>query len=1129
MRTSITLSLLALVLARTPDVLAGAKTPAGPARMAKTAGTPVYTYININNISTVLRNDGTADIDPPQTNSGFAYPKGSGKTAIYESGFLWAARIAGDPQVRVGGSAYSSGLQPGKLLGPGVSEDPNLPKNRIYRVRPDYRTADLSSELRDEGGTEAAIRAQYELDWNEWPASDGAPYVDVDGNGRYDPGVDIPGVRNASQTVWFVANDNNSTNVSDLYGSLPLGVELQTTVWAYAQEGALNNMIFKSYLLINKSNAQFDSMYVCQWADPDLGFARDDLAGCDTSLSLGFVYNANNVDQVYGNLPPPAAGFDFFQGPRVPDPGSNAVFRGKKISGYRNLPMTSFFYFINSDPLLTDPTQGDPSGASQFYNFMRGRIGLTGEMFRDPQGLASPFALNGDPVSGKGWLDGQQYGAEDRRIGLSSGPFTMAPGDTQEIVVAELAAGAIPGVDRISAISLLKFFDKAAQLTYDNLFEVPLPPPGPKVAKSELDRQIVLDWGEDAAAARATEISNNSGFTFQGYNVYQLPSASATLSEARRIAVYDVAGDGITRITDQVFDPASAVVTPRVVQFGTDSGIKRSIDIKADAVKAGLPLVNGVRYYFAVTAYSFSNDPNAVPNNLESTPQTVTVVPHANNPGVRLAALPGDTITVSNTGPGAHGDGRVVVQVVDPNRTTGHRYRVSFEGTTANPTWTLTDQTTGSVRLTGQTNQTGDDASPIVDGMIVRVFGPPQGFKTFLVTADASGALAVPQAGAFGFNGSGFPLGAPLAEGTDRPNGTLQQSAGLAANQGWGIHTGVNGSGMSANYSNFVNRVTQNGARWPLIVPYDFEIRFTAGGGYALFPAAFGSARDSLVHVSFELWNTGINTPDDPSDDYRLFPNILDVDGNYQFNLLTQAGVDSVDNGSGEHIATHPISGGDNDPFTDWIYWAEPENRAAGQAGYEAIVAAARSAIASGEDPYLGAGTAGTDILRRMVLVGWNFGAVTGGSYPQQAPESGTVFRLVSTKINTPNDEFTFVSPVASQSTALAKADVREVNVFPNPYYGVNTEEINKYNRFVTFTHLPAVATIRIFSLAGVQVKEITKNSESQFERWDLTNTSGLPVGSGLYVAHIEMPGLDHAVKILKIAIIQEQQILDRF
>src|SRR5512135_3573167 len=311
------------------------------AGLSRTAGSPAYTYMNINQISTVLRNTGIADIDPTQNNSGLVYPKGSAKTAIYESGLLWAARVPGDPQVRVGGSAFSSGLQPGKLLSPGVAEDPNLPKNRIYRVRPDYRSADLSSEVRDERSSASEVRAAYEQDWTEWPVADGAPYVDVNGNGTYEPGTDIAGVKGASQTVWFVANDNNSTNTANLYGTPPLGVECQVTIWAYAQEGPLGNMLFKSYLLINKGTVSFDSMYVCQWVDPDLGNAYDDLAGCDTSLSLGFVYNANIVDATYGSLPPPSAGFDFFQGPRVPSPGSNAIFRGKRIDGFRNLPMTA--------------------------------------------------------------------------------------------------------------------------------------------------------------------------------------------------------------------------------------------------------------------------------------------------------------------------------------------------------------------------------------------------------------------------------------------------------------------------------------------------------------------------------------------------------------------------------------------------------------------------------------------------------------------------------------------------------------------------------------------------------------------------------------------------------------------
>jgi len=29
---------------------------------------------------------------------------------------------------------------------------------------------------------------------------------------------------------------------------------------------------------------------------PDLGFADDDYIGCDTTISLGFCYNADNID-----------------------------------------------------------------------------------------------------------------------------------------------------------------------------------------------------------------------------------------------------------------------------------------------------------------------------------------------------------------------------------------------------------------------------------------------------------------------------------------------------------------------------------------------------------------------------------------------------------------------------------------------------------------------------------------------------------------------------------------------------------------------------------------------------------------------------------------------------------------
>ncbi|MGD8306435.1 MAG: hypothetical protein PVF17_07260, partial [Ignavibacteria bacterium] len=249
-----------------------------------------YTYLNINNISTVFRNNGISDIDEGESNSGLVFPKGSGKTAVFISGLIWGAFVPEDPQVRVGGSTYNSGLQGGKILSPGVAEDTHLPHVRIYRVRRDVYPGgpdiDLSVEVSEEGKNEYDIRTQYELDWIEWRADDGAPFDDIDGNGIYNPDIDIPGIPGADQTIWFVANDLDSLVSTSFYGAPPLGLEYQATYWAYNNGSFIDNVIFRKYRLINKSITAFNDMYVSLYSDTDIGNSTDDYAGCDTTLQL---------------------------------------------------------------------------------------------------------------------------------------------------------------------------------------------------------------------------------------------------------------------------------------------------------------------------------------------------------------------------------------------------------------------------------------------------------------------------------------------------------------------------------------------------------------------------------------------------------------------------------------------------------------------------------------------------------------------------------------------------------------------------------------------------------------------------------------------------------------------------
>jgi len=1072
--------------------------------LEKTMGNDLYRAFTINNIFNWYSNTGDGSYNYITQQSGFFYPKGSTKTATFEDGLVWGGFHKGRTTPSVGGSTYWRGLQAGAILTPGtattdpVPDNPDLAKYRIYVVRPDINPSTPYSKVQEKVEAEAALintwqtiispqdlYNQYIQDWNEWPAKDGfpAPYKDVNGDGRYDPAVDIPGQPGADQTLYYVANDVSPTRTTAMYGSPPIGLEMHRTIWGYNLSGALGNTIFESSLVINKSGAPLDSAYFVEWADVDLGDAGDDYTGCDVARGLGYTYNGKPVDETYG-VAVPATGYTFFQGPivRTDNPNDVAVFRLKYRPGYKNLGMTTFVFFINGNATYVDPRHGT-GGDIEWYRLMNGLVSSSGAEFINPvTNQPTKFTLDGDPVSGTGWIDGT-HGLipGDRRQCQVTGPFTLANGDTQEVVVAHLIG---QGSDRISSIAVLRWYSDLAQSAYNNLFNIAFPPPSPKVEAVALDKQIVLDW-----AGTGIEDFNSFGYAFEGYNVYQFRTPSADITNAIRLATYDLV-DAVTTIFDDVYDPSTGYVLKKPVEFGTDSGIKRTYETKTDAVNTK-PLANGTPYYFGVTSYSFN--PTGVPSHLESAPDLITVIPQSSPTGVRYQQRFGDTLTVTHTAGGS--DGMVYPIVINPAKLTGNTYQVRFDEA---GTWRLVNATTGATVLAGQTNQNADDLSPIVDGIQVRVIGASNDVKNFQHVAGPSGKISPPSYAAFAFNNSGFPTldGGSPGSGTpinDRPSDDWGGGR-------WGIHTNPDAGG-DISYARFITRVFRGGANFSRFVPNDFEIRFTAAGGKGYLAFTSGA----IVDVPFELWNIGIGTPDDPSDDYRMIPLINDADGNDAFNLQQ---------------ADHNISGGDNDPYTDWIYWYEPANKAPGSAGYDAWVASQ-----SDDD-------IGDEVMARMVLVNFNGGSVSDPTWPANVnslmPAAGNVIRILSTKPNRVNDVFSFTSPAPLFTSEAAKEDAEKINVFPNPYIGFNPLERDKYNRFVTFSHLPTKATIRIFNLAGVLVRTMQKNSTDQFLQWDLKNESGFPVAAGMYVVYIDMPDIG-ATKTLKLGVIPEQQYIDRW
>jgi hypothetical protein len=448
-----------------------------------------YAAININNWSYWVSNERASLTNPHSTESAVFPQKTTG--VLYCDGFFWAGFINSThipENLRSGGSYYRSGMQMGWITRAGNQTDPpkalpsNDPRARFYRVRGDlftlqqheivedaatYFNVDIN-EVTEDQVTE--LKKQYYNDWLEWPAEFGAPFYDRNRNGKWDSDYDEPGIAGADQTIWYVVNDLDTSKCDSLLGSMPIGLELQVTIWAYKYKAnVIGNSIFKRYRLINKSANTIDSMYIGQFADIDIGNPGNDFSGCDSVLNMGYIYNSNKFDEPYSTIdiiPPPAVGYILLQGPVTEAQGEQAYFDFKLKMNYINLPMIAFWYKATGMP-YTDPAPGGYFGGTiQAYNMLRGYVpdydfyNPTPYYHRSGNNFSKPtkFPVNGNPVTGTGDIDGEgdNLSAGDRRFVISSGPFTMAPGDTQDIALAIVGALGPHDSSNVSSVARLQ-------------------------------------------------------------------------------------------------------------------------------------------------------------------------------------------------------------------------------------------------------------------------------------------------------------------------------------------------------------------------------------------------------------------------------------------------------------------------------------------------------------------------------------------------------------------------------------------------------------------------------------------------------------------------------------------------
>lgn len=119
---------------------------------------------------------------------------------------------------------------------------------------------------------------------------------------------------------------------------------------------------------------------------------------------------------------------------------------------------------------------------------------------------------------------------------------------------------------------------------------------------------------------------------------------------------------------------------------------------------------------------------------------------------------------------------------------------------------------------------------------------------------------------------------------------------------------------------------------------------------------------------------------------------------------------------------------------------------------------------------------------------------------------------------NAPNNDYPMYSfntndiVVEKNVTEVAKDALDLINVVPNPYYAYSEYETNQLDGRVRFTNLPQKCTISIYQPNGTLIRRLEKDNDNIYLDWDLNNRHKIKISGGVYIIHINAPGIGERV-----------------
>jgi hypothetical protein len=274
----------------------------------------------------------------------------------------------------------------------------------------------------------------YEEEYNvSLPVQPLAPFVDLNGNGIYEPAEgEYPAIKGDAAT-WWVINDNG--NIHTNTNGQPTQFEIGILAYAYdSEEAAINNATFYELTLYNRAIETLDSAYAALAIQLGLGCPDDDYFGSIPGEDIAYVYNADDVDGVNNCSCPlnyntycqevPVLGFKFLETPE------------NKLGADRHLSSVGYF-----NDLLGASKTKRPNDQLEYYNRLAGKWNDNTDYLDQGDGTSSGNLTNymfaGNPANGQGQsMCNEQLEEDYRTMILSTGPYRFEPSASGKIAFA---------------------------------------------------------------------------------------------------------------------------------------------------------------------------------------------------------------------------------------------------------------------------------------------------------------------------------------------------------------------------------------------------------------------------------------------------------------------------------------------------------------------------------------------------------------------------------------------------------------------------------------------------------------------------------------------------------------------